>query len=257
MLITCTGCGRNISSSARACPGCGTLPPKFIYCTKCGKSVPDTTLNCPFCGAARYSGPDRGSGGILLLLAGATALAAVVALSGVYLSRHGGLSSSSLSCSRAQPDDIEVRIESAGIRVDTGAKDGPLVGAVGVLVALEDKENNDVCASGTVTAEVHDYGTLDHLFGPPSLFPSGQPPMFSEEWTVNARDFSFWKFENEATEAKNERRLMWFSGRIPYSKFSRPSGLAVGQVEVVFRLANGVALKGKSRYFQIYQEVGG
>lgn len=221
--------------------------------------MPDATFKCPFCGAARYERFGRSSG-IVLWIAGAAVLSTMVALIGVfYLSRNANPPSSSLSCSSSEPNDIEVHLESTGITVNlTQPGAAPLVGALGVLVALEDERNNDVCASGTVTVALHDYveigpdpGSLILNYG----YGSHSQPMFSETWTVDARDFSIWKLKNEATEAKTEQRLMWFSGRIPYSKFFRP-GTEVGQVEVMFRLKNGVALKGKSRYFQIYQEVG-
>ena len=113
-----------------------------------------------------------------------------------------------------------------------------------------------MCASGTVTVALYDYYeirpdpnsvNLDRSFG------SHSQPMYSETWTADERDFSFWKFKNKATEAKNEQRLMWFSGNIPDSKFFRKDCTNIERVEVVFRLKNGVTLKGESRYFDLHQ----
>lgn len=185
----------------------------------------------------------------MVLLAGVTALAVTMTLAGVCLFRHGlGPPSNSLPCSTSQPNDIEVHLD-----VDPNALgDGPVVGAVGILVALEDKENNDVCTSGTVTAVIYDYG-WGYTEGI-----KNDKPMFSESWTVDARDFTRWKLMRENTEEKNEQRLMWSSGRIPYSKFVQNGFMItnreLGQVEVVFRLANGVVLKGESRSFYLYPE---
>jgi hypothetical protein len=241
MLVTCTGCGRKISSSARACPGCGTLPPRFVYCTKCGKSILGTAPDCPFCGAARYRRAGRSSG-IVLWLAGAIALYTMALIGIRYLSRHESPASSSLSCSSPAPSDIEVHLEYAGRTVTD-----PL-GETRFLVALEDKGNNDVCASGTLTATVYSYFMG---WGAPIL--AANEPIYSGTWEVDARDFSVWKFKHEASEEKNEQRLMWFSGRIPYSKFVAERVAGGAQINVVFRLRNGVALEGKSRIFDMLQ----
>jgi hypothetical protein len=60
-LGTCTRCGHQVSTSARACPKCGAPPPKLAYCTRCGGGMFDTESVCPTCGAHRYESSHAGS----------------------------------------------------------------------------------------------------------------------------------------------------------------------------------------------------
>jgi len=50
-LINCEECGKQISDSAAACPGCGGLVTKTIDCFECGKTMSGLAKSCPECGA--------------------------------------------------------------------------------------------------------------------------------------------------------------------------------------------------------------
>ena len=51
-LIPCTECGKQISDSAKACPGCGCPvdKPVYIKCAECGHDIPKNVAACPECG---------------------------------------------------------------------------------------------------------------------------------------------------------------------------------------------------------------
>lgn len=223
----------------------------LVFCTRCGHRVSTTAPKCPSCGAVPYSRqaatstviknapgapPASATLGALRLPAYGTLLAFLAAgawliVSGAF---HAGQprspETSSIDCNSPPSFVQEVEMNHRG-------EDG-----LDVSFTLADEGNNETCADGTVTITISELVSENPQYGVSLLT--------TEALTVKASDFAKWSFTNKLTGAVSEK-LMWDSGRIPYSKFSRQPfpGMdfgEMGQTEVVFTTASGSSLRGKS-----------
>lgn len=121
------------------------------------------------------------------------------------------------------------------VDIDRQGEDG-----LDVWFTLADADSNETCADGSVTLTISEVITEE---------PTYAMPLYSETRTVSVADFAKWNFTNKLTGAGSDK-LLWDSGRILVSKFSRtpfPTDIGErGQVEVEFKTADGQVMRGKS-----------
>jgi hypothetical protein len=245
-LVFCTKCGHRVSTSAPKCPSCGAPPYNRSAATSLSTdpaSAPaaarsDRELKAPVTFGTPSKNSqyrvDKDKTPTKLKLPAYAALLAFLAAAAWFIVSgpfHAGQhTSDTIDCSSPPSFVKEVEMGHQG-------EDG-----LDVWFTLADEGNNETCADGTVTITISELVSEDPEYGVPLLT--------TEHLAVKSSDFAKWSFTNKLTGAVSEK-LMWDSGRIPYSNFSRQPfpGMdfgEMGQTEVVFTTTSGSILRGKS-----------
>jgi hypothetical protein len=243
-LVYCTRCGHRVSTTAPKCPNCGAPPYRNPPLRKhSGPTVPsndDTTVLPPIpnrqAELSRNLIPRRRN----TLFIGWQLPISVIAIAALLV-LYAKVSVNKFS-KNSEPKIVSLCTETPSfvkeVEMNHQGADG-----LDVWFTLADEGSRETCADGIVTITIS---------ATQPDFPPGAIKLYESTRAVKASDFAEWEFSNKLTEATSTK-LIWESGRIPYSNLSTSAplwGLSssgyVGRAEVAFQLKGGTILRGRS-----------